>query len=55
MSKPFVPLTDRPTWKALREHHATVRDVHLRRLFAEDPRRGERLTVEGVGLYLDYS
>ncbi len=52
---PSVPLTDRPAWKALREHHAKVRDVHLRQLFAEDPRRGERLTAEGVGLYLDYS
>src|SRR5207248_2902718 len=42
-------------WKALRDHHARIRDVHLRQLFADDPRRGERLTVEGVGLYLDYS
>src|SRR5437773_8485370 len=55
MPKPFVPLTDRTAWKALREHHARIRDVHLRQLFADDPRRGERLTVEGVGLYLDYS
>src|SRR5438552_11104831 len=55
MSKPFVPLTDRTAWKALREHHARIRDVHLRQLFADDPRRGERLTVEAVGLYLDYS
>jgi glucose-6-phosphate isomerase len=50
-----VPLTQHPAWKALREHHARIRDVHLRRLFADDPRRGERLTVEGAGLYLDYS
>jgi glucose-6-phosphate isomerase len=48
-------LTERPTWKSLRDHHARIRDVHLRQLFADDPRRGERLTVEGVGLYLDYS
>src|SRR5436190_1394814 len=48
-------LTDRPAWKSLREHHAKIRDVHLRQLFTDDPRRGERLTVEGVGLYLDYS
>jgi len=48
-------LTERPTWKSLRDHHAKIRDVHLRQLFAADPRRGERLTVEGVGLYLDYS
>jgi len=52
---PTVPLTDRPAWKALREHNTSIRNVHLRRLFADDPRRGERLTVEGVGLYLDYS
>src|SRR5205807_4534362 len=42
-------------WKALREHNTRIRDVHLRQLFADDPRRGERLTVEGVGLFLDYS
>jgi glucose-6-phosphate isomerase len=50
-----IPLTDRPAWKALREHHAKIRNVHLRQLFGDDPRRGERLTVEGAGLYLDYS
>jgi glucose-6-phosphate isomerase len=50
-----IPLTDRPGWKALREHHAMIRGVHLRELFAEDPHRGERLTAEGAGLYLDYS
>jgi len=41
-------MSDR-SWKALRDHHAKIRDVHLRQLFADDPRRGERLTVEGVG------
>jgi glucose-6-phosphate isomerase len=46
-----VPLTDRPAWKALREHHAKIRNVHLRQLFGDDPRRGERLTVEGAGLF----
>jgi glucose-6-phosphate isomerase len=51
-----VPLpTRRPEWTALAEHHAKIKDVHLRTLFAEDPRRGERLTAEGAGLYLDYS
>src|SRR5262245_51279465 len=45
----------KPAWNALRAHHARIRDVHLRQLFAEDPRRGERLTVDGAGLYLDYS
>src|SRR5262245_60245107 len=48
-------LTEGPTWKSLREHHARIRDVHLRQLFADDARHGERLTVEGVGLSLDYS
>jgi glucose-6-phosphate isomerase len=50
-----APLTGRPEWKALEEHHRKIRDVHLRALFAEDPGRGERLTAEAAGLYLDYS
>jgi glucose-6-phosphate isomerase len=45
----------RSAWEALGAHHEEVRDLHLRRLFASDPRRGERMTVEAVGLYLDYS
>ena len=45
----------RPAWSALTDHHATIRDVHLRDLFASDPDRGERLTAEGAGLYMDYS
>ncbi|MGQ0805765.1 MAG: glucose-6-phosphate isomerase [Actinomycetota bacterium] len=48
-------ITRTPEWKELREHHRAVRDVHLRDLFADDPERGERLTVEFDGLYLDYS
>jgi glucose-6-phosphate isomerase len=44
-----------PEWKALADHHATVNDVHLRDLFAQDPQRGERMVAEGAGLYLDYS
>jgi glucose-6-phosphate isomerase len=51
----LVPLRQRTAWKALERHHAEIRDVHLRDLFADDPSRGERLTAEGVGLYLDYS
>ncbi|MGD1020306.1 MAG: glucose-6-phosphate isomerase [Verrucomicrobiia bacterium] len=50
-----TPLTQRPAWKALEAHYQTVKDVHLRKLFADDPKRGERLTAEGAGLYLDYS
>ena len=49
------PLTERPAWKALEEHYRKIRSVHLRKLFADDPRRGERLAAEGAGLYLDYS
>ncbi|HVM97209.1 MAG TPA: glucose-6-phosphate isomerase, partial [Candidatus Acidoferrales bacterium] len=50
-----VPLTQRPSWSALREHYEKIRTVHLRDLFAADPRRGERLAREEVGLYFDYS
>ena len=49
------PLTQRPAWKALAANYREVRPLHLRKLFAADPRRGERLTAEAVGLYLDYS
>jgi glucose-6-phosphate isomerase len=42
-------------WKALTAHHDTIGHLHLRRLFADDPTRGERMTAEAVGLYLDYS
>ncbi|MDH5246190.1 MAG: glucose-6-phosphate isomerase [Betaproteobacteria bacterium] len=58
MTKPdsqAQPLTERPAWKALAGHHQEVRDLHLRDLFATDPLRGERLTAEAAGLYLDYS
>jgi len=49
------PLADRPSWKALRAHHKRIQKLHLRKLFAADPKRGERLTIEAAGLYLDYS
>jgi glucose-6-phosphate isomerase len=49
------PLTARASWKALRAHHDRVKTVHLRTLFAEDAKRGERLTAEAAGLFLDYS
>jgi glucose-6-phosphate isomerase len=48
-------VTASPAWKALEAHHQNIREVHLRNLFADDPKRGERLTIEAVGLYLDYS
>ena len=44
-----------PAWAALKTHHEKIRDVELRTLFAEDPKRGERLAVDAAGLYLDYS
>lgn len=44
-----------PAWKALEAHYKKIKSVHLRELFAEDPSRGERLTLEAVGLFLDYS
>src|SRR5579864_1802019 len=50
-----APLTARPAWSALAEHAGQIRGQHLRDLFAADPTRGERLTVEGAGLFLDYS
>jgi glucose-6-phosphate isomerase len=49
------PLASRPSWKALAAHHSKVKDLHLRQLFADDPKRGERLTLEAAGLFLDYS
>jgi glucose-6-phosphate isomerase len=49
------PLTKRKAWKALQTHYKEVRPMHLRNLFADDPKRGKRLTVEAVGLFLDYS
>jgi glucose-6-phosphate isomerase len=48
-------LTQRPAWTALAQHYQTMRSIHLRRLFADDPQRGERLAAEAAGLYLDYS
>src|SRR5438105_7483909 len=50
-----LPLTARESWKALQAHQENIREVHLRTLFAEDAKRGERLTGEAAGIYLDYS
>jgi glucose-6-phosphate isomerase len=47
--------TQRPAWQALLSHCRDIKDLHLRTLFQDDPRRGERLTLEAAGLYLDYS
>ena len=55
MAATIHSVTAHPAWRALEAHHNQVRDLHLRQLFAEDPHRGERMTLEAVGLYLDYS
>ena len=55
MKSTIKPLTQRPAWKALAAHHKKIQKLHLRELFADDPKRGERMTVEAAGLYLDYS
>ena len=55
MTTPHGPLVERSAWKALEAHYRKLRELHLRQLFADDPGRGERLTAEAVGLYLDYS
>ncbi len=49
------PLTKRRAWRALEAHYKKARELHLRSLFADDPKRGERMTAEAVGIYLDYS
>src|SRR5262245_46948191 len=49
------PLIERRAWKALQAHRKQLGERHLRALFADDPTRGERMTAEGAGLYLDYS
>jgi glucose-6-phosphate isomerase len=51
----MLPLTARQSWKALQAHHEKIRELHLRTLFADDRTRGERLTAEAAGIYLDYS
>ena len=55
MATAAVPLTQRSAWKALETHYAKVRNVHMRQLFADDAKRGERLCLEAVDLFLDYS
>ena len=49
------PLTQRKAWKALQDHHTKLKELHLRQLFGEDPQRGQRMTAEAGGLFLDYS
>jgi glucose-6-phosphate isomerase len=55
MNPTIKPLSECQAWNALAAHHQSVRELHLHKLFADDPNRGERMTAEAVGLYLDYS
>ena len=55
MSEQTVSLTNRPAWKALQTHFDAIGKTHLREFFATDPERGTRFTVEGAGIFLDYS
>lgn len=54
MTTAGAPLTQRPAWAALKVHQEKIRGLHLRQLFASDPGRGERLTAEAAGLFLNY-
>jgi len=54
-STSHIFLTDTPAWEALQNHYDKVRNLHLRQLFADDFSRGERMAVEAVGLYFDFS
>jgi glucose-6-phosphate isomerase len=60
MATPVQPLAKKravkgSAWKALVSHYKAVSNLHLQQLFADDPKRGQRMAIEAVGLYLDYS
>jgi glucose-6-phosphate isomerase len=55
MTTHILPLIERPSWAALQAHYKQIAPLHLRKLFADDPQRGERFTLEAAGIYLDYS
>jgi glucose-6-phosphate isomerase len=55
MKSAIQPLKGRPKWKSLAAHHKQLKDWHLRDMFAADAQRGERMSAEAAGLYLDYS
>ena len=55
MAASVKPLTDPPAWQALQQHYERIRNQHLRQLFADDAKRGERLTASAAGVFLDYS
>ncbi len=51
----MTALTEAPSWQALATHHAGIKNLHLREMFAADPGRAERFSIEGAGIFLDYS
>ena len=51
----MTPITQSPEWKALRDHYEQIERTHLRDLFADDATRGQTMTLEVDGVYLDYS
>ncbi|MGD0656401.1 MAG: glucose-6-phosphate isomerase, partial [Thermoguttaceae bacterium] len=55
MTTSIPQLTKLAAWHALEDHYPKVRELHLRKLFADDPKRGERMTADAVGIYFDYS
>ena len=55
MAAKIAPLTETPAFKALGAHYEKIRDAHLRTMFAEDPQRAEKFSLEALGLYFDYS
>lgn len=55
MTKKLIPLTELKAWRALEAHYPKVKELHLRKLFADDPQRGEHMTAEAAGIYFDYS
>ena len=55
MTMNIPQLTKRSAWQALKANYTKIRNMHLRKLFADDPKRGERMTTEAIGIYFDYS
>src|SRR3974377_2606560 len=53
--RPRQSMSKRTIWRKLQDHHASIRGLHLKRLFADDPVRGEQMTAEAAGVYFDYS
>jgi len=51
----MIPLTQKSIWKSLKSHYENMKNLHLRKLFADDPRRGECMAVDALGIYFDYS